>query len=229
MKTNVILSSSDRELFGITIRQNTREQFLSVTDLQRAYEKGRWVHGWSGQSINQLLLTDDLAKKSYGVLLESNLINCDFLKFMEMVEKESLIKVLKKLGVYKVVGRGSGKTVMAHPYIWMAIAMELNYIIYGKVIKWLTDSLIFDRMDAGSEYLPMNASIKALIKNSDYVKVAIAINVRVFGVHQTGMRNLASSSELRKIADIEKFVMNAIENGWLKTESDILKAIRDYK
>ena len=39
MKTDVILSSTDRELFGITIRQNTKEQFLSVTDLQNAYEK----------------------------------------------------------------------------------------------------------------------------------------------------------------------------------------------
>jgi hypothetical protein len=76
MKTNAILSSTDRELFGITIRQNTKEQFLSVTDLQKAYEKGKWEYGWTGQTINQLMLTDEIAKKSYGVLLECNLIKC---------------------------------------------------------------------------------------------------------------------------------------------------------
>lgn len=223
MKSNVILSSKDRELFGVTIRQSTKESFLSITDLQKAYDKGKWQHGWSGQTINQLMLTDDLAKKCYGVLLECDLIKCDMSKFMEMVKDNSLISVLKGLGVYKVTGRGDNKQVTAHTYIWISIAIELNYILYGKVIKWITDTLIFDRIDAGTEYLPMNTKIKELIQNPDYPKFAKLINIKVFGEHKTGMRNLASSKELKQIAEIEKTVITAIENKWIKTEIDLIK------
>lgn len=229
MKTNVMLSSVDRQLFGVTIRQNTKEQFLSVTDLQHAFEKGKWQYGWTGQTINQLMLTDELAKKCYGVLLECDFIKCDMSKFMEMVNENGLITVLKGLDVYKTTGRGSNKQVMAHPYIWMSIAIELNYVLYGKVIKWLTDTLIFDRVEAGNEYLPMNSCIKKIVENPDYSKYAKTINERVFGLHQTGMRNLASSKELRKIADIEKFIINAINQNWLRSEQDILNAITNYK
>lgn len=229
MKTNVTLKSSDRELFGITIRQNTKGQFLSVSDLQKAYDKAKWMHGWTGQTVNQVMQTDGFVKKCFGVLLEAGVIKVDISTFMKMCEKEGITKVLKGLDVYKTTGRGSDKTIMANPYVWMTIALELNYILYGKVIVWLTDSLIFDRVEAGSEYLPMNAAIKSLVAKPDYPSFAKAINIRVFGEHQTGMRNIASSKELRKIADIEKFVINAIDQKWLKSESDVIKAIKNYR
>lgn len=228
MKSNVVLKSSDREVFGITIRQNTQGAFLSVTDLQKAYDRGRWVEGWAGQDINQVVRTDGFMKKCYGVLKELKLINVEFSTYTEMVENEGILKVLKGLGVYKTTGRGENRTVMANPYIWMTIALELNYILYGKVLVWITDSLIFDRIEAGTEYMPMNSAIKNLIPNPNYPTYAKAINEKVFGTHQTGMRNLASSKELKKISDIEKFIKNAIESGWLKTESDIIQAIKSY-
>lgn len=36
------------------------------------------------------------------------------------------------------------------------------------------------------------------------------------------MRNLASAKELRKIAEIEKQVITAIEMGWIRNETDLL-------
>jgi hypothetical protein len=229
MKSNVVLKSSDRDLFGITIRQNTKEQFLSLTDLQRAYEKARWQHGWNDKRINDILSNIDTKQRVYYLLKERDLIKAEISVFMEMVEKEGLTKVLKGIGVYKTTGRGLDKMVMCDPYIWVLIALELNPMIYAKVVLYLTDSLIFDRIDAGSEYLPMNSAIKSIVSNPDYPKYAICINNKVFGSHQTGMRNLASSKELRKIADIEKFIINAIEQGWLKNDNDILNAINNYK
>jgi hypothetical protein len=228
MKTNIMLESGDRELFGITIRQNTKEEFLSVTDLQKAYEKGKVINGWTGQTVNQLLLTEGVAEKCYGVLFEAYLINCDFSQFIENVRNTSLITVLKELKVYKVTGRGINKQVMAHPYIWMTIAMELNYVIYGKVVKWLADTLIFDRLDAGDKFKPMNSAISRLLEKPDYPKYATEINLRVFGEHKTGMRNKARAKELRLISEIENTVTKAIEHGWVKSEDDILKLIRTY-
>lgn len=223
MKTNITLSSSDRELFGITIRQNTKEGFLSLTDLQRSYEKARWIHGWSDKRINDILSSIDTKERVFYLLKERDFIKTEIPVFMEMVEKEGLTKVLKGLGLYKTTGRGSNKTVMADPYIWVLLAMELNPMLYAKVIIWLTDSLIFDRIEAGSEYLPMNTKIKQIVPNPNYPEYARAINKKVFGEHISGMRNLASSAELRKIADIEKTVITAIDNSWIKDENDLLK------
>jgi len=229
MKSNITLKSTDRNIFGITVRQNTKEQFLSVTDLQRAYEKARWQHGWSDKRVNDILVLDSTKERVYHLLKERDMIKADFPVFMEMVEKDGLTKVMKGLGVYKTTGRGTDKSVMADQYIWMLIAMELNPMLYAKVVIWLTDSLIFDRIDAGTEYLPMNTAIKSLVGKPDYASYAKEINIRVFGHHQTGMRNIASSKELRKIADIEKFIINAIEQKWLKNHEMIINAIKNYK
>jgi hypothetical protein len=54
-------------------------------------------------------------------------------------------------------------------------------------------------------------------------EIEASINKKVFGEHKTGMRNLASAKELRKIADIEKTVVAAIDNNWIRTEEDLIK------
>lgn len=228
MKTNQLLESKDRQIFGITIRQNTKGEFLSLTDLQRAYEKARFQYGWTEKRVNDIMSSIATKERVYYLLKEQNLIKAEISVFMEMVDNEGLTKVLKGLDVYKTTGKGINKTVMCNPYIWMLIALELNPMLYAKVAIWITDTLIFDRIDAGSEYLPMNKAISSIIEKPDYSKYAKAINKRVFGEHQTGMRNLASAKELRKIADIEKFVINLIKQGLIKTEIQILTAIELY-
>jgi len=228
MKSNVILSSTDRELFSVTIRQNTKGEFLSVTDLQRAYETARWQYGWSEKKINDVLSWTSTKERIYHLLIEANIIKTSLNLFMEMVEKEGITRVLKGLNVYKTTGRGSDKQVMCDPYIWTLLAMELNPMIYAKVVVWLTDSLIFQRIEAGNEYKPMNAAIKRVVKEPNYPKYAKLINEKVFGQHQTGMRNLASAKELRKIADVEKFIIQAIDMGFLKSDNDITKAIENF-
>lgn len=229
MKTNVVLKSSDRCLFGVTIKQSTKEQLLSVTDLQKAYEKARWEYGWGERGVNTVMQNDSFRERCFHILKERDSVKVDFPTFKEMIENEGIVKVLKGLGFWKTTGRGSERAVFCDPFIWMLLAMELNPMIYAKVVIWLTDSLVFDRVEAGSEYLPMNAAIKKAIPNPDYGKYARAINTKAFGFHQAGMRNIASAKELRLIADIEKFVIQAIEYGWIKTEESILAAIHGYR
>jgi len=228
MKSNIILQSTDRDLFGITIRQNTKEQFLSVTDLQRAYEIARWQYGWTERRISDILNYDITKERIYYLLKERDLIKASLNVFMEMVKSEGITKVLKGLQVYKTTGRGESKQVMTDPYIWMLLAMEMNPMIYANVVVWLTDTLIFDRIEAGNEFKPMNMSISTIVNNPNYPLYAKEINKKVFGKHISGMRNLASSKELRKIADIEKMIIKAIENKWLKDEQSIVSFIQNY-
>lgn len=228
MKTSVILSSSDRELFGVTIKQDTKSEMLSITDLQKSYEIARWQHGWSERRIDSVTQQAEFKERLFYILENQGIIKTSILGFMEMVEKEGLTRVLKGLGVWKTTGARGTNQVMCNAYIWVLIAMEMNPMIYAKVVIWLTDSLIFNRIEAGTEYLPMNTAIKTIISNPDYSKFAKEINVKVFGHHQAGMRNLASAKELRKISDIEKFVKNAIEMGIAKTEQQVILIIQKY-
>jgi hypothetical protein len=228
MKTNVTLQSADREIFGIKVRQETKNGFMSVTDLQQAYEAARWQHGWSERSIHTVLQASGTQEKVYHLLNERDFINLGIPQFTELVESQGLINVMKDLGVWKTTGRGENRSVMCDPYIWTLLAMELNPMLYAKVIIWLTDTLIFDRMDAGSKFLPMNSAISRNIESPNYPKYAREINIKVFGEHLTGMRNLASAKELRLISDIENTVTKALEHKWVKVEEEILNLIKTY-
>jgi len=228
MKTNQVMKSSDRVVFGITVRQETKNGFMSVTDLQQAYEKARWMHGWGERHINTILQVENTRLKVYHLLHERGLIKVGIPTFTELVGNQGIVNYLKNLGVWKTTGRGTNRNVVCDPYIWTLLAMELNPMLYAKVIIWLTDSLIFDRMDAGDKFKPMNGAISRLLPKPDYPTYAREINLRVFGEHITGMRNLASAKELRLISEIENTVTKAIEHEWVKTEEEILKLIRTY-
>lgn len=223
----MVLSSVDRELFGIAIRQNTKDYFLSVSDLQKAYDVARWQYGWSDRKISDIMQTNEFKERVFYILESQEVIKTNLMGFIDMVNREGVAKVLKGLNVYKTTGARQTKQTMANPYIWILLALELNPMIYAKVIVWLTDTLIFDRIDAGTEYLPMNTKIKEIIPIPNYSEYAKAINKKVFGHHQSGMRNLASSKELRSIADIEKQVIVAIDMGWIKNEEDLLKFLNN--
>ncbi len=223
MKSNVVLSSTDRSLFGVTIKQETKTQMLNVSDLQKAYEKARWQYAWSEQNIATIMQGKNFKERIFYILEKQGVIKVEISTFIEMIDREGITKVLKGLGVWKTTGARQTKTVYCDPYVWVLLAMELNPKIYAEVVMWLTDSLIFNRIEAGTEYLPMNKSIKSIIHEPKYHEYAKLINIKVFGTHQRGMRDLASASELRKIADIEKTVITAIENEWIKNETDLIK------
>lgn len=229
MKTNVVLRSVDRDLFGVTIRQSTKGEMLSVTDLQKAYDKARYMHGWKDRRIERIMVTSDFQERVFYVLKKLDLVKTQICVFTEMAKNEGVTKVLKGLGVWKTTGRGVNKTTIANPYIWILLAMEMNPLIYAEVVVWLTDTLIFDRIEAGTEYLPMNAAIKQIVPIPNYPAYAKEINIKVFGAHQRGIRNIAGANELRKIADVEKFITNAISMKLIKNELDIFLAIKSYK
>ena len=55
MKTNVVLKSADRNLFGLQVRQETKTGFLNLSDLQQVYNKQAEINGWSEKRINEIL------------------------------------------------------------------------------------------------------------------------------------------------------------------------------
>ena len=230
MLTNVTMKSeNDRELFGVVIRQNTKDSMLSLTDLQEAYTRARIQNGWSNKAhITDIINQKENAERIYYVLFEQHFINTDFSDFMEMVQKDGMVKVLKQFGVYKTTGRGENKQSVCNPYIWVLVAMELNPMLYAKVVTWLTDKLILNRIEAGNFYKSLSGALYK-IPNPNYSEFAKSLNVKVFGKHETGIRNKGSQKQLSELARVEDNIAYCINKGFYKTNDDIIQAINEFE
>lgn len=227
MKTNVtMISEKDRNLFGVVIRQETQNGFLCLTDLQEAYTRARVLNGWKTKDVAHILGYEENADRIFYLLKEQGIITdkTTLTSFYERVKENGITKVLKELGVYKTTGRGSDKRVMCNPYIWVLVAMELNPMLYAKVVMWLTDRLLLNRIEAGDFYKSLASALYKL-PNPNYSGVSIALNKKVFGKHELGIRNRAGKEELAELRRLEDNVAFAIEKGWLKTSDDVIKAI----
>ena len=225
MKSNVVLKSKDRVLFGVTIRQDTKNGFLSITDLQEAYFRARIEKGWSDRRIERILATNDAAERIFYILEKQGIIKAQFCAFMEEVKNSSLVKVMKKYGAYKTSGARSNKNTSCNPYIWVLLAMELNPELYATVVIWLGDNLITNRIEAGDKYNEL-CRAASRFKDVDYTKIGRALNYVIFNQHEKMLRNTATQKELKEIDDIQKSLAFAINMGYIKSFDNLISEMR---
>lgn len=224
LKTNVTMVSTDRNLFGVTIRQETKTSFLNLSDLQEAYTHARVLNGWSDKKLNHILDTKSNAERIYYLLEKQGIINTEITAFMEEYENEGYVKTLKKYGAYRTTGRGTDKTVYCNAYLWVLLAMELNPELYATVIFWLTDKLILNRIEAGAFYKELSSAIYKW--NPDYAVIAKWLNHIIFGKHETGIRNSATQEKLKELRDLEAKLAFAINMGYITSEESLVKELR---
>lgn len=223
MKSNQVMITQDRELFGVKIRQETKTGMLNLSDLQQAYGIARIEHGWSERNLTEVLNSVTNSERLFYVLEKQGFIKVDISSFMNEYRK-SPAKYLKSIGVYKASGARSNKTVWCNPYVWMMVALEMNPMLYANVITWLTDKLILNRIEAGDFYKDFTKQISKW--NPDYVQVAKGLNYIIFGKHKNGIRNNATEKQLKELVDIQKNLAFAIKKGYIKSESQLLEDMR---
>ena len=225
MKTSVVMHSSDRKLFGITIRQQSKTGHLNLTDLQGAYAVARLQHQWSERNLTEVLNAKANAERIYYLLSERGLVKLDFSSFMEEAGKQGIVKLLKGLAAYRTSGRAANKTTWCDPYIWVLVAMEMNPMLYAKTVTWLTDSLLLNRIEAGNMYRGLSAAIAGFAK-PDYAATARALNLLVFGKHEAGIRQMAASAQLKELASLEENMAFSISMGFINSQEELLQALR---
>lgn len=225
MKGNVTMVSKDRVLFGVTIRQDTKNGFLSVTDLQDAYFRARIEKGWSDRRVERILSTNDSAERIFYILEKQGLIKTQFCAFMDEVKKTSLVKVMKKYGAYKTSGARNNKNTSCNPYVWVLLAMELNPELYATVVLWLGDNLITNRIEAGDKYNQL-CRAASKFKDVDYAKIGRALNYVIFNQHEKMLRNTATQEELKEIDETQKSLAFAINMGYIKTFDSLMGEMR---
>lgn len=228
METNTIIKSKDRELFGITIRQQSKTGLLNLSDLQDSYDSERFKKGWHKKRVDHVLNYDKSksnTERIYYILKQQEVIKVPLRTFIEMVENEGLLKILKKLKVYQTTGARQNKTTWTNPYIWMLVALEMHPEIYATTVVWLADKLIINRIEAGNFYKELSSAISQF-ENVDYSKVAKGLNYIIFDRHETGIRNFATKEQLKKLYELESKFAFAINQGYLKTFNEFIEEMR---
>lgn len=225
MKSNVILTSQDRELFGVKIRQQTQNGMLSLSDLEEAYTHARVKHGWPEKNINRIM--NDNTEVLFYLLEKQGIIIKPLCLFTENIEKQGFAKYMKSIGAYKTTGARATKQVWVNPYIFVMVAMELSPVFKASVIDWLTDSLIINRIEAGSFYRELSSAMSSLnVDQNDYIYIAKALNHIVFNRHEAGIRNSATQKELAEMKNIEEKLAFAIKMGYVKNLDQLLDTMR---
>lgn len=229
METNVTMKSKEsRELYGVVIRQETKNCFLSLTDLKEAYTHARVLNGWRDKDISNILNRDENIERIFYLLKEQNLVDDKTTNswFYENVKEKGLTKILKELGVYKTTGRGENKQTLCNPYTWVLVAMELNPQLYAKVVMWLTDKLIINRIEACELNKDLRSAMAQYIPNPDYPLMNKTLNIKAFGYHETGMRNRESTEKLHRLNILEETMAYCIKKGFYKTNEEVITAIK---
>ena len=227
MKTNVVMVSPDRELCGVTIRQDTKSGFLCLTDLQEAYTRERLKKGWHDKRIENILSNKSSAERIYYILSKQGYLNeTSYEDFIHEVDKNSLIKTMKKYKAYKTVGARSDKRVICDSYIWVMVALELNPELFAMVIMWVTDKLIINRIEVGDRYNTLARAV-AKFDDVDYPAMAKALNWIVFNKHETNLRNKATQEQLKELETLQANLAFSIDSGYIENFDDLIKTMRN--
>lgn len=225
MKTEVIMQSPDRELFGIIIRQQSLSGFLNLTDLQESYTVARVKNQWVEKNVTMILTNPNNLEVIYYLLEKQGVIKLSLLSFIENVENQGFASYMKSLGVYKTTGARHTKTTWCNPYIWMMVAMDLNPKFKAQVIGWLTDSLLINRIEAGNFYKAFSSQIAKFL-SPDFSKIATALNFVVFGKHESGIRQTATKEQLKELCSVEEKMAFAMEMGYITSQAQLLVELR---
>lgn len=151
MKTEVELV---RNLFGEPLRQKSKSQFFSATDLAKAGNKYR-------RSIN---------------LSEFNL--AQFLK------NKSTVEFIQEINhryntVALVKGRGRSSGTWVHPILFVDIALAINPKLKVEVYDWLYDNLVKYRNSSGTTYKDVAAAIHKRVAYREFPREIEKVATRI--------------------------------------------------
>jgi hypothetical protein len=227
MKTNVVMKSNDRTLFGHVVRQQTKTEMLNMADLEDIAENRNKVLGYSIKRVQELIARPENLERIFYIAKNQGFISSDLSEFIDNARNQGVTTYLKKIGLWKTTGARHTKTVWANPYVWMLIALEMSPEIYGAAVSWLTDNLILQRIEAGNLYNELTGALKSLKAPEDgYIRVAKGLNYIVFGRHEPNMRNFASRKELKELENVERELAFAINMGYIATFDKLILAMQ---
>jgi hypothetical protein len=318
------------ELFGVDVSTDSDTGFLSLTDLQRAYDNQKSKHNWSSKRTNYIFTNESFIKSLYHILLSKNMLEYDINTFYKLSNELGALKLTKSFDIYYTKGARKTKRVYCVDWLWRIIyhwifneisfmstpkfildiencidltqslvdrrhSREISFIeklinssslitdccekqyrdktyLYDLKISMLNLELIIEYHENAHKQSEIMANdynkflnaqkrfyyivvpydkeeeqldyIKSILKNKPSINkvneiesfrynsivsanYSTAINEKIFGKSSCNIRHLASSIELQKISEIEKYISGAVKENL--TSKQVLQIIKDYK
>lgn len=205
MKTAVIMQ---RDLNGLSIRQNSKTGMFNANDLLRAYN-----------------LTTTKKQKQ----IDAFLANRKTQEYIQTIAADLNTQNSRELNLQVMeTNRGSvnGGTWM-HPYLFIDFAMWLSPEFKLTCVKWIYDRLILTRNDAGDSFKEVAAALRDLdlVRPHYYINETHMLNRLVFGNPEGGQRNIATEQQLSMLDTLQKADAKLIREGknFLQRESALTR------
>ena len=202
MKTEIEMK---RMLFGREIKQKSKSEFFSATDLVKAGNTWRTTKGLSPFNFNKW---------------KNGKTTDEFIRRLE-----------EKYGKVLISARGRGQNTWVHPFLFIDLALSINPDLKIEVYSWLYDELLKYRNSSGDNYKKMcgylfdNTSCQARFPK-EIMEYASRIK-EACGVKDW---NTATESQLKLRDDIHKNVSllcDVLKNNEDAVRIGIKKALED--
>ncbi len=183
MKTVQVM---ERDLEGSIIRQNHKNGYLNLNDLEKAGNRIRENNDLPRKKIADYFQTKETKEFLNQVALEEGLTLADL----------------------RVVKKGRNGSQYAHPLIFLDVAMWFSPEFKVKVLKWFYDNLLMFRDNSGDSFKAMNKALDRHfeMKTITYIQVARHI-ADVCGVPPCESKNRWNSATPEQLA-----LRNRIQN-----------------
>ncbi len=198
METNVIMK---RDLQGMLVRQNTKDQLFNANDLLEIYNKNN-----SSKRIDSFLQRDGTKETMEAILKELNIEDNSNTTKTCYLEKDILSTKRWRVNWWTRM----------HPYLFIDFAMWLSPEFKVKCIKRIYDNVISLRVWTWDTFKEVNKQLllKWYALPTYYKDEANMINLLVFWSMEVWQRNTASEKQLDLLEKLQKADAKMIEQ-WI--------------
>lgn len=216
MKTN---QEMVRKMGEFDVIQRTVDGFFNASELMRQWN----VSKNQSKSINHYL--DNTSTKRF----IQAIIDDD--KEIRNSEKPINQIYVKKNSKTDKNGNKQPGEVWMSPIMFIDYAMWINPAFKVKVLKFVSDQMLYYRNEAGEAYKKLASAISAIV-SKDFMpkamqKVGEALNWVVFNSHEKMLRNKhGDEAKQRELWQLERKVADLIEEGFISDFDSVVNYLR---
>lgn len=216
MKTNQIMK---RPMGEFVVEQRTKDTFFNATELLKA---------WNDAVDKGIIEGAENPKRKEMKEYLSNKSTKEFLK--ALAKEENLHGDNSPYVVSKARSDRGGGTWM-HPLMFIDFAMWLNPAFKVKVLKFVSDQMLYYRNEAGDAYKVLSSAVAKIVPENKMRKsmpnVAKALNWIVFNEHEHQVRNEYGVEEKqRELFSLERQVAMLINDGFIRNYEYLMNYLR---
>ena len=112
-------------LYDVSIRQHEEKSLLCLSDLVLAFENAKKHYNWDSQRLSDITFTSFFKNQVYIHLSGFRIVDYEFSIYLNKINSEGMINLLKSLNIYKTLGARETKRVYCVNWLWKIFYIHL--------------------------------------------------------------------------------------------------------